>query len=370
MNTEFVNILKKLVAEQGKEALLNPAKCKAFLADYTHGEYKKESRLLLQAIDVGVQKAIDTTDELEICKKQQIRILHEEHFLTAEATSDVVNTLALVLRGDTIKTKTQSIPSPVVKADTSKTVPLKKKKHTKRNLVIGGVILFLLTVFIIVVLPLEYKWASDGNGGVIITKYVGTKTEVHIPPKIVGYPVTSIGDNAFKGCTSLTSVTIPNSVTSIGSSAFAYCGSLTSITIPNSVKSIVYCVFACCTSLTSVTIPASVTSIGSSAFAYCGSLTSITIPNSVTIIGDNAFVGCISLTSIAIPASVTSIRSNAFSSFGYRSNLTSVTFQGRIASSSLSNNTFSGLGDLREKYLAGGIGTYKRTNGSFKWTKQ
>jgi uncharacterized protein with PIN domain len=105
MNTEFIDILKKLVAEQGKEALLNPAKCKAFLADYTHGEYKKESRLLLQSLDAGVQKAIDTTNELEICKKQQTRVLQEEYFLASETAADVVETLALVLREDKQKEK-------------------------------------------------------------------------------------------------------------------------------------------------------------------------------------------------------------------------------------------------------------------------
>jgi tetratricopeptide (TPR) repeat protein len=100
MNTTFIDILQKLIAEQGKEALLNSAKCKAFLADYTKGEYKKESRLLLQALEAGVQKAIDTTGELEICKQQQIRVLQEEHFLTAEAAADVVETLIVVLKGE------------------------------------------------------------------------------------------------------------------------------------------------------------------------------------------------------------------------------------------------------------------------------
>jgi len=98
MNSMFIDILKKLTAEQGKEALLNPAKCKALLADYTKGEYKKESRLLLQAIDAGVQKEIIATAELELCKRQQIRVLQEEHFLSAEAAADIVETLALVLK--------------------------------------------------------------------------------------------------------------------------------------------------------------------------------------------------------------------------------------------------------------------------------
>jgi len=100
MNSTFVSILQKLISEQGKEALLNPARCKAFLADYTKGEYKKESRLLLQALEARVPNAIDSTGELGICKQQQARVLREEHFLTEEAAADVIDTLALVLRGE------------------------------------------------------------------------------------------------------------------------------------------------------------------------------------------------------------------------------------------------------------------------------
>ena len=106
------------------------------------------------------------------------------------------------------------------------------------------------------------------------------------------YSVTSIGEKAFRGCSGLTSITIPNSVTSIGSSAFSSCSGLTSITIPNSVTSIGDWAFCGCSGLTSGTIPNSVTSIGSSAFYDCSGLTSVTIPNSVTSIGRSAFNGC------------------------------------------------------------------------------
>ena len=143
--------------------------------------------------------------------------------------------------------------------------------------------------------------------------------------------VTTIGNFAFEGCSSLTSVTIPSSVTSIGESAFENSG-LTSITIPSSVTTISNYAFFGCTSLTSITIPSSITSIGNQAFRNCTSLTSITIPSSVTTIGDFAFFGCTSLTSVTLPSSVTTIGDFAF--FGCTS-LTSVTLPSSITSISI-----------------------------------
>ena len=136
------------------------------------------------------------------------------------------------------------------------------------------------------------------------------------------YSVTSIGDNAFRDCSGLTSVTIPNSVTSIGDGAFAFCSGLTSVTIPNSVTSIGEGAFFGCSGLTTMTIPNSVTSIGDLVFYGCSGLTSVTISNSVTSIGYGAFSGCSSLTTVTIPNSVTSIGKYAFHNC---SGLTSVT---------------------------------------------
>ena len=139
--------------------------------------------------------------------------------------------------------------------------------------------------------------------------------------------VTSIRYYAFRKCSRLTSVTIPNSVTSIGSSAFQECSGLTSVTIPNSVTSIGESAFQECSGLTSVTIPNSVTSIGNHAFYNCSRLISITIPNSVMYIWDYTFSGCSGLTSVTIPNSVTSIGERAFSGcYG----LTSVTIPNSV----------------------------------------
>ena len=156
-----------------------------------------------------------------------------------------------------------------------------------------------------------------------------TSGTITIPSTLGGYPVTSIGDRAFYGCSSLTSVTIPNSVTSIGRCAFSRCSSLKSVTIPNSVTSIGGGAFWGCSSLTSVTIPNSVTSIGDDAFSRCSSLKSVTIPDSVTSIGIGVFGGCSSLTSVTIPNSVTSIERSAF---GGCSSLTGVTIPDGVTS--------------------------------------
>ena len=169
-----------------------------------------------------------------------------------------------------------------------------------------------------------YKVGSDGT--VTITDCDDSaQGAITIPSQIDGKPVTSIGSGAFHGCSSLTSITIPNSVTIIGNIAFDWCKKLTQINVDkanttySSVNGVLFNKDK--TELirypegkadTSYAIPNGVTSIGDWAFQSCNSLTSITIPDSVTSIGTMAFEDCSSLTSITIPDSVTSIDRHAF----------------------------------------------------------
>ena len=203
---------------------------------------------------------------------------------------------------------------------------------------------------------------------------IGTCTDADlvIPYKYNGLPVEYIGEQAFQGCSTLTSVTIPGNVTYIGDQAFQGCSNLTSVTLGNHVNNISGSAFDGCINLTNITIPDSVTivssstiqdtayynnadnwendvlylgnhlieardtlsgayaiksgtkTIASSAFSGCENLTSITIPDSVTSIGSSAFSDCRNLTNITIPDSVTSI---GWQAFEWCDNLTSVTFE-------------------------------------------
>ena len=205
----------------------------------------------------------------------------------------------------------------------------------------------------------EVKYAVEG-GYLTFDKKTGTVTDcdssvtkANIPHTIKGVTVTSIGGSAFRYCTSLKSVTIPDSVTSIGGWAFTDCASLTSVTIPDGVTSIGEYTFSWCTSLTSATIPDSVTSIGEFAFHNCKSLTSMTIPRSVVSIGYDAFGWCESLTSVTILDGVRSIGNSAFTDC---KSLTSVTIPNSVTS--IGRGAFSSCASLTGIWVAEGNSHY------------
>ena len=142
-----------------------------------------------------------------------------------------------------------------------------------------------------------YYYFAEINGVKTLCGYIGSNAVITLPDNYKGENY-AIGKGAFRKCTGLIRIVIPNSVTSIGDEAFRGCTGLKSVVIPNSVTSIGYRAFYECSGLTSVTIGNSVTSIGSDAFSGCTGLTSIVIPNSVTSIGNYAFSYCTGLTSL------------------------------------------------------------------------
>ncbi|MDE5614118.1 MAG: leucine-rich repeat protein [Treponemataceae bacterium] len=211
-----------------------------------------------------------------------------------------------------------------------------------------------------------------------LTKYTGTDADVTIPEG-----VTSIGYDAFYGCTSLASVTIPEGVTSIGDDAFWWCTSLASVTIPASVTYIGDGAFYGCTSLKEIVfkgtveqwqairgsgsgipgirckdgyvgikdIPEYLMMNGTQVVGYTGEVpAALVIPDGVTKIGYGAFKGCTSLTSVKIPASVTEIGSGAFDG---RTSFETVTYNGTLAQWCAMNNFSCLMGNAKSVILTG-----------------
>jgi len=219
----------------------------------------------------------------------------------------------------------------------------------------------------------------SGNEITGLTDYGKTLSEILIPETIDETEITSIGNSAFYQCTTLESVTIPDSVMNIGGNAFYLCSSLKIVNIPNNITSldagtfygcnalqyneydnayylgndsnlylvlvkaksgsitsclinentriIYFRAFWNCLLITNIIIPDNVTSVGIQAFYGCNSLTSITIPKNVTRIDDSVFFGCSLLTSVNIGNSVTSIGDYVF--YDCKS-LTEINFDGSV----------------------------------------
>ena len=229
----------------------------------------------------------------------------------------------------------------------------------------------------------EYDYTiNTEDGTATITKFralVDGSYDITIPTDFGRFPVTAIGDDAFRGCSALKKVTIPQSVTSIGDSAFAGCHNLDSVTIKDAATSIGSRAFTECPLTTTLSLGKKITTIGDDAFYDCRGLTSVTIPQSVTsigkeafyqcihlktlsfgeniktnieTIGDDAFYYCIELKSVTIPQSVTSIGNDAF---GQCHDLQSLTI--KDAATSIGHRAFLGCTSLETISLGENIKT-------------
>ncbi|MCI5727383.1 MAG: leucine-rich repeat protein [Clostridium sp.] len=181
----------------------------------------------------------------------------------------------------------------------------------------------------------NFKYTVTDENLVVISKYIGNESSVNIPESINNYPVTEIGDSAFKGnfsiknveipdgvknigdyafndCTALESITIPESVEKIGKSAFFYCTRLENVNVSDGIETIGDGAFFGCYSLKSFRITESVNSVGEYAFAKCRELKSVTIENGIKSINNQMFADCTSLNEIVLPNSIESIGRRAF----------------------------------------------------------
>ncbi|MGM9681332.1 MAG: leucine-rich repeat protein [Eubacteriales bacterium] len=178
----------------------------------------------------------------------------------------------------------------------------------------------------------DFEYTVGKDGGITITKYIGTDTDAVIPEEIDGKPVTVIGTGAFKDQKTVTTVTLPDTVVDLEDEAFFRCGSLTSINLPGQLKTIgSHCFFQC--GLKSISIPGTVQTIGNSAFFECklesielneglvtigdtaftyADITRITIPNSVQSIGGSSFHGCEKLETVTLGSGLRTIGQSAF----------------------------------------------------------
>ena len=196
----------------------------------------------------------------------------------------------------------------------------------------------------------EYDYTiNTEDGTATITKFralVDGSYDITIPTDFGRFPVTAIGDDAFRGCSALKKVTIPQSVTSIGDSAFAGCHNLDSVTINDAATSIGNRAFTECPLTTTLSLGKKITTIGDEAFYDCRGLTSVTIPPSVTSIGKKAFLQCIHLKTLSFGENIkTNIETIGDDAFYYCIELESVTIPQSVTS--IGNDAFGQCHDLQ-----------------------
>ena len=159
----------------------------------------------------------------------------------------------------------------------------------------------------------EYGYfISEDQASCVTALYRGEETEVEIPSRLGGLPVSEIGDHTFANNTFIETVVIPEGVRMIGKQAFFKCSSLQSICLPEGVTGIGDQCFGGCSRLDEIIVPQSLETVGSMAFLGCFALREITFGNGLKTIGDNAFHTCSALGKVTVPSEDVAIEPTAF----------------------------------------------------------
>ena len=192
-----------------------------------------------------------------------------------------------------------------------------------------------------------YTLNEDGIT-ITITAYKGADKAVTVPAAVDGYPVTAIGEAAFKA-QAITGVALPEGVTTLGSYAFWGCSDLANVSLPTTLTAISTQAFYGTLSLTAIALPDGLQAIGSGAFQDSG-LVSVTLPDSVTRLGESAFENCAFLAQVELGSGIASIDEGTFIGCA---NLTSLTIPDTVQS--IGRNAFKDCAALAQVELGGGI---------------
>lgn len=194
----------------------------------------------------------------------------------------------------------------------------------------------------------DYTYETN-NGAITITGYTGPGGRVDIPARITGWPVTTIGQMAFRDCSTVTRIRLPEGVTTISDWGFWNCTGLEDVEVPQSLTTIGGHAFYSCIQLGSFEIPRQVTTIAPRTFGDCIRLERVSVPDGVTSIGEGAFGGT-GLTNIILPNSVSDLGDLAF---WYCTNLSNVTLSGGLTT--IASMTFFNCTALTQLVIPSGV---------------
>ena len=311
MENDLVKALEQIKTNIGEDVFLNSNRMNGLLSDLLPSA-RRDRKIILRIIDAGVMKSFLEEDIARAIGVLRT-FLYDEEFMASERAEFYISVLAEVFDHDRSSSIETGKSDNIINNSVSENRLLSGKEkqqaassgsaygaQRKRGNMAPEKYVNSNDAYLPSTPEDAFKFSVKDNECSVKSLREKKYTEIKIPEKYQGKPVTSIGDEAFIGCKSLTSVMIPSNVTTIGTSAFSWCERLTSVAIPLGVTTIGEKAFWGCESLVSVSIPSSMTIIRARAFYKCKSLTSITIPSSMTTIGEDVFGECSKFLSISV----------------------------------------------------------------------